>query len=47
VAGYLTHVMVLIKAEAWLGELITAMERRQQAHNGCLVTSSVAGPGSP
>jgi Protein-arginine deiminase (PAD) len=35
-AGYLTHVMVLIKAEAWLGHLIAALERRRTTANGCL-----------
>ena len=35
-AGYLTHVMVLIKAEAWLGDLITALERRRTAPGTCL-----------
>lgn len=35
-AGYLTHLMVLIKAEAWLGHLIAALERRRAAPGACL-----------
>ena len=35
-AGYLTHVMVLIKAEQWLGELIAGLDRRRTATGACL-----------
>jgi len=34
-AGYLTHLMVLIKAEIWLGELIAGLGRRRNA-GACL-----------
>ncbi|HEY2963438.1 MAG TPA: protein-arginine deiminase family protein [Pyrinomonadaceae bacterium] len=35
-AGYLTHLMILIKAEAWLGELITGLETRQRTQTACM-----------
>ena len=35
-AGYLTHLMVLIKAEQWLGELIAGLERRRTTTGACL-----------
>jgi hypothetical protein len=34
-AGYLTHLMVLIKAEEWLGELIAGLERRRSTAGAC------------
>jgi hypothetical protein len=36
VPGYLTHAMILIKAEQWLGELAAALERRRTAQASCL-----------